>query len=268
MKQDWEAEVRRYHSITDDFVESENQDFRLPENYIWVHTSLPYRFACRCLFVPAILFSTLYCRLFLHIRFVNRSIRKQSGRSGCFLYGNHTQPMGDAVLPMLAFAPKRMYVVASPANLGIPVLGPVLPMLGALPLPDSIGGMKKLREAILIRVAESGCVMFYPEAHVWPWYTKIRPFPASSFAFPVECDALSYCMTTTYQKRKRGVKPGITVYLDGPFYPDHSLPKKLRQEKLRDTIRGCMENRSRNSTYSYIRYEEGEESNEPTLLRG
>lgn len=255
MKRNREAEVRRYHSVTDDFVESKNQDIRLPEDYIWVHTGLLYRFACRCLSIPAILVSAFYCRLVLHIRFVNRSIRRQNRKSGCFLYGNHTQPMGDAVLPMLAFAPRRMYVVASPANLGIPVLGPVLPMLGALPLPNSIAGMKKLREAIYLRIAARGCVMFYPEAHVWPWCTQIRSFSASSFAFPAECGAPSYCMTTTYQRRKHGLKPGITVYLDGPFYPDNSLPKKLRQEKLRDAIQACMEKRSQCSTYSYIRYE-------------
>jgi len=71
--------------------------------------------------------------------------------------------MGDIFIPVRALGLNRCYIVASPANLGIPVIGPLLPMLGALPLPDSITGMKKLNEAIRSRIAEHKCVVFYPE---------------------------------------------------------------------------------------------------------
>lgn len=68
------------------------------------------------------------------------AVLRQCAKSGCFLYGNHTQPVGDAFIPVRALAPKRSYVVVSPANLGIRVLGPLLPMLGALLIPNSIRG--------------------------------------------------------------------------------------------------------------------------------
>lgn len=217
-----------------------------------------YRTVSKCLYMVALLFAFPYCRFGLHVKIENRSILKQHKKSGCFLYGNHTQPMGDVFIPARAVALKRCYVAASPANLGIPVLGPLLPMIGAIPLPDSIAGMRRYYEAIRLRVAEKNCVVFYPEAHVWPWVTFIRPFPAVSFGFPVECGAPSFCMTTTYHKRKYGKKPGITVYLDGPFYPDGSLHKKEQKEKLRDEIHECMIKRSQNSTYQYIKYVRGE----------
>jgi len=124
------------------------------------------------------------------------------------------------------------------------------------PAPESFRGMKKFNEAIRQRIREGNCVVLYPEAHVWPWYTGIRPFPATSFGFQVECSAPSFCMTTTYQKRKHGKKPGITIYLDGPFYPDTSLPMKKQKNRLRDEIYNCMTRRSKNSTYQYIIYEE------------
>ena len=255
MKRNRNVETRLYRSLADDFVESKNQSFRLPENYIWIHENPLYRIFSKCLYLPAVLFAFLYCKFGLHIKIKNRSVLRQHTESGCFVYGNHTQPVGDAFIPIRIFAPGHCYVGVSPANLGIPVLGPLLPMLGALPLPHSIGGMKKFRDAVRIRITGRGCMVFYPEAHVWPWYTGIRPFPAASFGFPVECRAPSFCMTTTYQKRKRGRKPGITVYLDGPFYPDSSLPRKEQKEKLRDGIYDCMVRRSQNSTYQYINYE-------------
>ena len=106
---------------------------------------------------------------------------------------------------------------------------------------------------------EKKCVVIYPEAHVWPYYTGIRPFPASSFRFPVECGAPVFVMTTTYQKRKTGRTPKAKIYVDGPFWPDDSLKKKERQQHLRDQVYACMTERSKNSTYDYIRYvKEGE----------
>lgn len=258
MKRNRNPETRLYRSFADDFVESRNQSFRLPENYAWIHEKLPYRIFSKCLYLLAVLFAFPYCRFGLHMKIEDRSAPGRRTAPGCFLYGNHTQPVGDAFIPVRIFAPRHCYVGVSPANLGIPILGPLLPMLGALPMPRSISGMKQFKEAVRVRTAGRGCVAFYPEAHVWPWYTGIRPFPAAPFGFPVECRVPCFCMTTTYQKRKRGRKPGITVYLDGPFYPDGSLSRKRQKEKLRDEIYGCMVRRSQNSTYQYINYEKAE----------
>jgi 1-acyl-sn-glycerol-3-phosphate acyltransferase len=255
MKRYQDSEIRYFKSYEDDCVKSKNQSCQLPEGYSWIHDGIFYCVISWCLYLLTALFAFPYCRLVLHAKIENRSVLRHGADTGCFLFGNHTQPIGDAFLPIWALAPKRAYVVVSPANLGIPVLGPLLPLLGALPLPDSVSGLKALYQAVRLHVENRNCVGFYPEAHVWPWYTGIRPFSAASFGFPVECGAPSFCMTTTYQKRKRGKKPGITVYLDGPFYPDRSLSRVKQKEKLRGEILNCMKRRSRNSTHSYIRYE-------------
>lgn len=254
MKRNQKTEIRFYKSFTDDFVRTKKQSYRLPEHFVWIHTNLFYRVTALCLYWIAKLFAFLYCRLILCVRIKNRSVLRHCQNTGYFLYGNHTQPVGDAFLPAWILSPKRAYVVASPANLGIPFLGPLLPVLGALPVPKSMAGRRKLYEAIRLRIAQKSCVVFYPEAHVWPWYTRIRPFSAASFAFPVEYDVPSYCMTTTYQKRKYWKRPGITIYLDGPFYPEKSLSKIQQKQKLRDDIHRCMERNSLNSTDSYIQY--------------
>ena len=114
--------------------------------------------------------------------------------------------------------------------------------------------MRDFVKCVKQRVEEKNCIVIYPEAHVWPYYTKIRPFPTTSFKFPVEAKLKSFAATTTYQKRKWGKKPKITVYVDGPFEVDEKLSKKENQEKLCNEIYECMKKRSNESTYEYIEY--------------
>lgn len=254
MDKNTENKIRYYKSYTDDFMETKNQNYRIPEHYKWVHKNFIYGMWEVFVYILAKIFSFVYCKLILHIRYENRKAIKQCKKTGFFLYGNHTQPMGDAFSPVIAVSPKRIHVVVSAANLGIPVLGKILPAMGAMPVPENISQMKKFFLAIQTRISQKRCVVIYPEAHLWPWYTGIRPFAGTSFKFPVEQHKPSFCMTTTYQKRKDRKKPGITVYIDGPFYPDKNLPKKKQAQKLCDDISNCMKERSKNSNYSYIEY--------------
>jgi len=251
------VQTRYYQSYNDDFVKSSNQDFELPDNYIWINNSIWHRLASAFVYLLGLIFSFCYCRLYLRIKIKNRAILKRYKKSGCFLYANHTQPLGDAFIPGRVITPKRCYIVAGTANLGIPLLGRFLPLLGALPVPDSIGGLKKLHQAIGQRVMTGNCIVIYPEGHVWPWYTGIRPYSTASFSYPVAYHAPSFCMTATYQQRKYRKRPKMTIYLDGPFYPDRQLSKKAQKELLRKDIHNCMIKRSSNSYSEYIRYLKG-----------
>ena len=46
----------------------------------------------------------------------------------------------------------------------------------------------------------------------------------------------------------------MTVYIDGPFMYDKSLPTKVAQKKLRDEVYEVMRERAKLSTYEVIRY--------------
>ena len=243
-----------YKSYEQDFVESKNQNYKLKEDYKWINNNIFYRLCSKVLYFFAYIFGVFYCKFVLHVKVKNRRILKKYKKQGYFLYGNHTQPIGDVFIPAYICKSKRIYVVVSPANLGIPGIGPMLPMLGALPIPESIKSTKKLCEAIRERIKQKKCVVIYPEAHVWPYYTKIRPFSSTAFKFPVQCDVPAFSMTTTYYKRKFGKKPGIIVYIDGPFISNNRLTKKENEEKICKEIYKCMINRSNNSSYEYIKY--------------
>lgn len=249
-----ETPVRRYRSFTDDFSTTREQDYVLPEDYRWIRPELWSRFLSGITYGAALAFSTVYCRLFLHVRFRNTRLLRQD-KTGIFLFGNHTQPIGDVFDPALACFPRRIYTLASPSNLGIPVLGKFLPYLGALPLPHSVKGMRALSQAMEQRLKEKCCMVVYPEAHVWEYCTDIRPFPDTSFKYPVNYGLPVYTMTTTYQKRRLGRRPGCTIYIDGPFRADSALSPRQQAADLHRQVADAMETRSKENTCTYIRYE-------------
>lgn len=235
----------------------------LPKNRLWY---LGRFVAYRLIAMPI---AYLYCKLVLHSTFQGRGVLKQVKGNGCFVFGNHTQPTGDAFLPNLALCPGNVYVIVHPNNVSMPVLGRITPYLGALPLPGTLKAMRNFKEAIHTRIAQGRRIVIYPEAHIWPYYTGIRDFPATSMKYPVELDAPSLVMTTTYRTRRFGRKPRTVTYLDGPFYPDGSLPPKQRAQALRDVIYKTMKKRAAQSDYEYIRYvkKEASEDDPSAILR-
>lgn len=239
-----------YKTLQDDFFD-DGKEHKLPDGYKWIRNDLLSKFLSAVIYTLALIFSNIYCRLFLHIKIVGaKKVRRQKG--GFFLYGNHTQPVGDVFNPALACFPKRIYTVVGAANMDLAFIGKILPYLGALPIPDTLGGMKDFQKAIECRVNGGHPIIIYPEAHVWEYYTGIRPFGAVSFKYPVNLDAPVYCMTTTYKLRKHGKKPRAVIYIDGPFGAQGS--KKEKAEKLCKQVYECMTERSKESDCEYVEY--------------
>lgn len=247
--------VYEYPSFDHDVLEAPDQHYTLPPDYPWVQTTRRGKLLASLIYGAVILFGAVYLPFGLHVRIKNRKVLRLAGTSGFFLYGNHTQPIGDVVLPAAAAFPRRIYTVVSTANLSLPVLGKVLPHLGALPLPDSLRGMKKLHETMALRLQQGHPIVIYPEAHVWPYYAGVRPFGDAAFKYPLKFKVPVYCITSTYQKRRFFKKPRLTLYVDGPFFPDDTLPPRAQAADLRDRVAQCMQQRcADHNNYEYIVY--------------
>ena len=188
--------VRYYSSFTDDFEESANQGFELPQDYKWVRTDALSKLLSGLIYGSAVILGGAYCKFFLHMKIKGRKNLK-GVKGDFFIFGNHTQPVGDVFIPALCVLPKRIYTVVSTANYGIPIIGKILPFLGALPVVSSLHGIKELNRAIEQRLEKGHPIVIYPEAHVWEYYTDIRPFPDTSFRFPARLDKPSFAMTVT-----------------------------------------------------------------------
>ena len=245
-------DTKFYDSYMEDFVTSSNQDCEVKDNYKWLNNNIFYKIISSILYFLAYLIALIYCKLILGVSFKNKKVLK--GYKGYYLFSNHTQMIGDALDPLLLTFPKKNYVVVSSANLGIPFLGKILPFVGALPIPKKIHEKEALFDAMHTLV-QNHSITIYPEAHLWPYYTEIRPLPISSFRFPVKDSVASFAMTTTYQKKRFGKRPKITIYIDGPFYPETCETQRESATILRDKVYQQMVLRSKNSTYEYVKYE-------------
>lgn len=201
--------------------------------------------------------------LFLKIKFrhkiVNKCCLQQAKNNGFFLYGNHTNAIADALIPTMIGHPTGVYVIVHANNVSMPVLGKITPSLGAIPLPDDKEAVKHFNTAIANKISAGKCVTIYPEAHIWPYCTKIRNFKDSSFRYPVQYNTPVYCFTNTYQKRKHSKTPQIVTYVDGPFYPDETLPSRDRRVQLHSQILNTMKERSKNNNVELVQYIKKEE---------
>ena len=191
------------------------------------------------------------------LRIENRRVLRKLRRTGFYLYGNHTQSMMDAYTPSLCAFPHKAHVIVSPDAVSIPGIRRIVQMLGAIPLPDTTGGYPPFLAAQKLRIGQKRAIAIYPEAHIWPWYTGIRPFPDTSFAYPVMMDAPAVAYVTTYRQRRifKKLWPCMTVTLSEPYYPDRSLPPKQARAKLRGQIYDFMCTRSTQpDNYAYYEY--------------
>lgn len=252
-----------YHdALRDDFARRPLEAKPLPEGYRYIRRGLPWRaasfFVYRVLAVPV---GFLASRLIYGVRVHGRQALR-SVRGGAFLYINHTQSFHDAYMPLLLATPRRNYTLVSSAAVSRPVLRTLVPMLGGMPLPGSLTGMRGLIAAMEARVAAGACVTIYPEAHIWPYHTGIRPFPDTSFGYPVRMGAPVFAVVTTYRERRvfKNARPLIDVTVGGPYLPDASLPEKRARAALRAQVYGFMcETAGRPGNAAYYEYIEAAE---------
>ena len=195
-----------------------------------------------------------YAKLAHHHSIVNGKALKPFIDKGYFIYGNHTQDIADAFIPNILSIRKKNCVIVHPNNVSMPVLGRITPYLGAIPLPDGKEAYANFVAMLDRCVSENRGIVIYPEAHIWPYYTGIRPFPDTSFHYPIKYGVPAFCFTNTYQKRRLGKKPRIVTYIDGPFYPDSTLSPRKQNTELRDRIYECMCRRAALSTVEQIKY--------------
>ena len=153
----------------------------------------------------------------------------------------------------MAIYPKRNFYIVNPENISMHHTGPLIELLGAIPIPGDIKSSKNFLKRIENRIKKGYSISIYPEAHIWPYCTFIRNFKSVSFRYPKMYNVPMFTVTNTYQKRKNN-KIQIVSYIDGPFYPDNKLSLKENEKKLRDMAYNNMTKRSKNSNIEKIKY--------------
>ena len=195
-------------------------------------------------------------KLVFDLRIENRKVLRELP-GGYFLYGNHTNTLADAFIPTLLAFPRRANIVTAADTVSIPGVRNIVQMLGAVPLADTIDGTRQFLAAIHRRLERRQAVMIYPEAHIWPYYNGIRPFPDTAFAYPVREQVPAVGVVVVYRQRKllRFLPPCITVVVGEPVYPDASLPPRSARRALHQEVYTFMcDTVARRHSYAHIEY--------------
>ena len=252
------------NELLDDFEESNIEPIAIDKDYVYDHNIFWNIVAEICYWIAKPIFF-LYAKIKFSTKIKNKyrikKYKKQRrelynkgivGYPGYFVYGNHTHDIMDVLLPTYVNLPSRAYVIANPANVSMKGLKALIPMLGGLPIPGDKTSTSNFLKAIEKRIENGHVIAVYPEAHIWPYNTKIRNFEAVSFRYPVKLNVPVFSETTTYVGDEKNVK--IVVYVDGPFYPDKSLSPKEAQEKLRNEVYEAMQKRAKSSNVEVVKY--------------
>lgn len=249
--------------LSDDFAGTRIETKPVPANFKYVHRNPFWRFAAfvlyRLIVLPA---AWLIGKVRYGTKIKNKKLLKQVKGRGCFLYANHTLVTGDAFHPNVAVCPRKAYIVVGADTVSIRGFRNIVAMLGAIPLPSGRAGYRAFTDAISLRVRQKQAVVIYPEAHIWPYYTGIRPFGSESFFYPVKAQAPVFALTTVHKKRRFRTLPKCELYFDGPFYPDPALSVAEQKQALRDEVYAAMTARAALSDYDRVRYVKRESAEE------
>ena len=251
-----------YENEEDDPIKTSEQEKKvevgLPEGYEFIPKNIFVRIYSALLFRIFWIFGQWYEKKYWQAKFYGREKLKEVRGKGYVIYANHTNPFHDVFGPAMA-ADRRIFTIISPVNLKIPGIGKYLPMIGGLPLGKTKEEKAAFNEAVDKRLKQKKVLVIYPEAHVWPYATKIRKFPAGdrSFKYATRNNLPIFTMTTTYHKRVKGKKgdlPRMDVCLDGPFWPDPKKSEEENRARLAEEAFKSMQKMSKNNSYEYFKY--------------
>lgn len=255
--------------LNDDFAEYGIVRKELSADYKYQRNSILWtagRFLVYDIIARPLVF--LFTKLVYRQRFVNRDILKKT-EGGYYLFANHTGGVLDAFCPNIADISRNNYIIVGPDAMSIKGLNNILYLLGAIPHGSCLRQMRELRDCVFSRVGGGDSVTVYPEGHIWPFYTGIRPFKDDSFMFPAADGRAVYAMTNCYRKGSFLSFPKVVTFIDGPFFADSKLSARENRKLLRDKCYNAMKARADiYSDYEYAEYIYRGDNAEAQIIEG
>ena len=166
------------------------------------------------------------------------NLRKVSG--GKVTISNHVHPM-DCTMNGLINFPERTYFPTLATNFKIPFIRHLIRVLYAIPIPKKTAQIEKFFEQIKKALAEGKTIHMYPEAALWPYYEKIRPFKKGAFKMAAEAGCPIVPILYTFEepdgifalyKKKKCIHAKVLE----PVYPNLNLSKNEIAEDLRKRV--------------------------------
>lgn len=254
--------IVHYESLTQEFAATKDwKRVDLPDGYRYVRTNPFYRaWSWFLYYVVAIPLAFLVLKVGTLYRVKGKKkLRSARKKGGLFLYMNHTAILADVAIPLVSVGfPRRVRIICNREAVSKPVIRSIVSCLAGLPLPgEDVRQGKDFMDAVEHFIGKGEDILVFPEAHIWPRCTFIRPFAPHAFVYPARMGRPVLAAVTTYKKRKvlRFLPPTPVIHLGGPFLPDMSLPLSERTRLLEEEVRSFMEEKAASlDNYESIEY--------------
>lgn len=231
------------------------------DKYDYTHKNLIrrcfYNFLYWCIVHPI-----LYCFCFLiGIKKENKENLKKyikkckELKKGGFIYGNHVSNFDAFQNQAYVFMNKRVNIIGYSNSLAHPFLSKIMNICGYLPLPSSTLQYRNFLNSLEKLCYKGEHTLIYPEAHIWPYYTKIRPFKDTSFHYPSKLNVPCLPIITVFIKRKFFKNPRRVILIGEYVIPKEDLSISENKKYLRDEIYNQMVTLSKkHDQIEYIKY--------------
>ena len=244
--------------LEDEFSGTKIKRIPLGDRYKYVHTNIFHRaFSWFLYYFLAYPILYWFGKIVYHVKVYGKKNRRLFRGQGCFYYGNHTQILDAVTAQAYVAKGKRTYIVCNQDTTSIKGIRWLVNMLGCIPTPENPKEAEQFKACIKTRIEQRKGISIFPEAHIWPYSTHIRPFGDDSFTYPAELGAPVVAMATTYRRRKifKNRPPYVCIHISKPCYPDMSLSLPERRKALRDFVYDYLiDKASEEENYEYIRY--------------
>ena len=249
--------------LNDDFAGNNISTKKVANDYKYIKKSWLFRvnsFLLKYLFAAPLLW--LANKIVFRVKIENKHVLKMFKKQGYYLYANHVLPYDPVVLPVNTHYFKTTIITAGADLFSINgFVSWLVKHFGAIPVPNMDKEMvENYGECLSYNIKHKHRVLIYPEAHIWPYYNNIRHFKSTSFKYPVDDHAPVFVATTTFKKRKGNKKPKAIIYIDGPFFPDETLPYREQVNDLAERAYEAMCYRAhKEDNFAYIEYKKKEQ---------
>lgn len=241
--------------LNDDFETTNLKRNPLPKDYKYIRGRIFNFFSFLLYYMIAVPVLTIVC-FFCGVRVKGKKNLRKVKKEGAFLYMNHTSFLDTFVVQCYVQRFKRTHIIGYTDALDLPCgISFLTQQLGYLPLPTSVSDYKKFDEALKHFIGKKRNILIFPEAHIWPYYNKIRPFISTSFKYAAKLSVPVVPLVTCYRKSKISSKAIPVIYIGEPIYPKKDLNINQNKEYLRDECYKVMcDFAEKYSTYEYCKF--------------
>lgn len=168
----------------------------------------------------------------------------EEAKEGCVSVCNHVHTL-DCVMLACAFHNYYMQFLTLASNLRIPVAGPIVKLMGGIPLPESIDGWKPVYKRVEKAFSDRQILQIYPEGELIGGCRRLRTFHSGAFNFAVKYQKpVLPCVLRFYPRFGRDGsrrKEGLELVILPPVYPPADGKGKAAVIALMEEVRERME---------------------------